>query len=108
MRCLLHCDVKPDHVFLAKRDGRWRFSGLIDFGDIQWGDPAYDLVLPQLSFSNDDFSFLTPMAHADTTQLRVYGLLHRFPYLNHFAARRGKLAEGSCLDELLAELFPQS
>jgi Ser/Thr protein kinase RdoA (MazF antagonist) len=40
----IHCDVIRDHVLLSKdEDGRWRISGLIDFGDARFGDPFYEL-----------------------------------------------------------------
>jgi hygromycin-B 7''-O-kinase len=41
--CLIHCDLNADHVLGDFRDGHWRPTGIIDFGDARVGDPAYDL-----------------------------------------------------------------
>jgi hygromycin-B 7''-O-kinase len=41
-RSLLHADLNEDHVIARSRDGRWRVTGFIDFGDAQTGDPLYE------------------------------------------------------------------
>ena len=43
---LLHADVTDDHVMLEERAGRWRVTGLIDFGDAMLGDPDYEFAAP--------------------------------------------------------------
>ncbi len=42
----LHADVTDDHIFLEKQDGRWRVTGLIDFGDAMVGDRLYEFAAP--------------------------------------------------------------
>jgi hygromycin-B 7''-O-kinase len=39
---LLHADLNEDHVLVRRSGGRWRFSGIIDWGDAEAGDPAYE------------------------------------------------------------------
>lgn len=40
----IHCDIIRDHILLKKNEtGRWKISGLIDFGDARFGDPFYEL-----------------------------------------------------------------
>jgi aminoglycoside 2''-phosphotransferase len=40
--CLLHADFTSDHLLYDFEKGD--LSGVIDFGDLEWGDPAYDFV----------------------------------------------------------------
>jgi aminoglycoside 2''-phosphotransferase len=39
---LLHADLWPEHVLFCRDEGR--LAGVIDFGDVSIGDPAYDLA----------------------------------------------------------------
>lgn len=39
----LHNDFCPDHLLVDPDTGR--LSGLLDFGDVRWGDPAFDFVV---------------------------------------------------------------
>ncbi len=41
---LLHGDLNADHLFGVQEAGGWRFTGVIDFGDVKVGDPIYDFV----------------------------------------------------------------
>ncbi|MGB9178510.1 MAG: aminoglycoside phosphotransferase family protein [Pyrinomonadaceae bacterium] len=43
---LLHGDVHPGNVLLVEKDGRWRVSGLFDFGDSFCGFREYEFVAP--------------------------------------------------------------
>jgi hygromycin-B 7''-O-kinase len=43
---LLHGDVHPRNVLLVEREGRWRVSGLFDFGDSFCGFHEYEFVAP--------------------------------------------------------------
>ena len=40
--CLVHGDLAPEHILVAPK--QWRLSGIIDFGDAMWADPALDLA----------------------------------------------------------------
>lgn len=40
----LHADVTASHVMVERRDGRWRLSGLIDFGDVRAGGREYEFA----------------------------------------------------------------
>lgn len=42
---LLHGDFSPDHILFDRKTGR--ISGIIDFGDVRIGDPAYDFQLQE-------------------------------------------------------------
>lgn len=39
---LVHADVHADHVILARRRGRWRLAGVIDFADAEHAPPLYE------------------------------------------------------------------
>jgi len=39
---LLHADLNEDHVMVRRAGGRWRFAGIIDWGDAEAGEPAYE------------------------------------------------------------------
>jgi hygromycin-B 7''-O-kinase len=56
--CLLHCDLNADHVLGDFRAGHWRPTGLIDFGDAQVGDPAYELPALHLGLFHADKALL--------------------------------------------------
>lgn len=43
---LLHGDVHPGNVLLTERGGRWRVTGLFDFGDSLCGFHEYEFVAP--------------------------------------------------------------
>lgn len=43
---LLHGDVHPGNLLLAQENGRWKISGLFDFGDSLCGFHEYDFVAP--------------------------------------------------------------
>lgn len=40
--CLVHGDLTPEHILIESEP--WRLSGIIDFGDAMWADPALDLA----------------------------------------------------------------
>jgi aminoglycoside 2''-phosphotransferase len=60
---LLHGDLWPEHVLYSRADGR--LAGVIDFGDLCLGDPAYDLAFLALR--------LGPGFLADLLRLRPHG-----------------------------------
>lgn len=52
-RCIVHGDLYARHLVLDDRD---RVVGIIDWGDVHYGDPALDLAIA--------FTMLPPSAHA--------------------------------------------
>lgn len=48
---LMHCDLTHDHFLLEKQQGRYRITGLFDFGDIMPGDPLYEFGAPLVFFT---------------------------------------------------------
>ena len=56
--CLLHADLNADHVLGGFRDGHWRPTGIIDFGDARVGDPAYELPALHLGLFHADKQLL--------------------------------------------------
>jgi hygromycin-B 7''-O-kinase len=56
--CLLHCDLNADHMLGDFRAGHWQPTGLIDFGDAQVGDPAYELPALHLGLFHADKALL--------------------------------------------------
>lgn len=53
---LLHADLSSDHIFYDPKQKR--LSGIIDFGDIEIGDPDYELMYLYLDYGKDFVSRL--------------------------------------------------
>ncbi|MEN9936560.1 MAG: hypothetical protein RLZZ387_3139 [Chloroflexota bacterium] len=51
---VMHCDLNHDHVLGLEEGGRWRPTGIIDFGDARVGDPAYELGALHLGLFHSD------------------------------------------------------
>ncbi len=65
---LLHGDLSPDHVLFDETSQA--VTGIIDFGDMMIGDPAWDLVFIYEDFGLDFLSrVLTGFHHTDRTAL---------------------------------------
>ena len=45
-RVLLHADLHSAHVLFEQQNGRWKLTGILDFGDAIVGHPEYDIVTP--------------------------------------------------------------
>ena len=77
--CLVHGDLVSEHI-LVERDP-WRVSGVIDFGDAMWTDPALDLAgLPE-SLAQSVVSRMTTLPNNDACgkrrhAYRMIGPLH--------------------------------
>jgi hygromycin-B 7''-O-kinase len=56
--CLLHADLNADHVLGGFRDGHWRPTGIIDFGDARVGDLTYELPALHLGLFHADKQLL--------------------------------------------------
>lgn len=72
---LLHGDLGPDHVLYDERAGR--VSGIIDFGDMTIGDPAWDLVYVYEDYGLDFLGRLLE-AFAPGDRHGLLGRMHRF------------------------------
>jgi hygromycin-B 7''-O-kinase len=92
---LLSADITDDHVLLGVQEGRWRITGLIDFGDAMMGHPHYEFVasLGCYTFGQPELSrglveayglALTPEL---AERLTTYCLLHKFARLEDFLQR---------------------
>ncbi len=68
---LLHGDLGPNHVLYDERCGS--ISGIIDFGDMTIGDPAWDLVYIYEDYGLDFLGRLFPLYHRGDAS----GLLER-------------------------------
>ena len=86
---LLCADLTDEHVMLCKRDGEWRFSGVIDFGDAMVGHPLYEFAAPACSITRGNPVLLTQLllsygfvkddlTEALAERLLAYTLLHRY------------------------------
>lgn len=92
---LLNCDLTEDHVLLSEEGGRWRVTGLIDFGDARIGHPYYDFVAPLCHYTYGDPRLSTQLLRAYglpptrdvTASLTRYCLLHEFGRLRDFLDR---------------------
>ena len=105
---LLHSDFTNDHVFLTEQKGRWRISGIIDFGDAMMGHPHYDFIAPLCFFTFGDPTLsrrlvesyglkLTPEL---ANRLTTYCLLHRYGTVGQFLGRK-PVADGEAFHAAL-------
>lgn len=86
--CLLHADLTEDHLLLARTNGRWHITGLIDYADAELGPPGYEWVALWFSLCDRDPAFFRATLHAYDPQLRLdstfvdealaFTCLHRF------------------------------
>ena len=92
---LLNADITDEHVLVVNRGGRWRFSGVIDFGDAMMGHPHYEFVAPLVCLTIGEPSLsrtlvesygmeLTP---ALAGRLTTYCLLHKYGRLSDILQR---------------------
>lgn len=88
-RVLLSADVTDEHVMVEQRDGVWRFSGYIDFGDAMLGHPLYEFAAPGCSIARGipalvramllGYGYPDAQLDLDLAQrLTAYTLLHRY------------------------------
>ena len=93
---LLSADATDEHILLTERGGRWRITGLIDFGDAMMGHPHYEFIAPLAchTFGHPELSRaliesygleLTPQL---AERLTTYCLLHKFARLKDFLRGR--------------------
>ncbi len=86
---LLSADVTDEHVMVEQRDGGWRFSGYIDFGDAMLGHPLYEFGAPGCSIVRGApalaRALLLGYGYSDpeldlglAERLTAYTLLHRY------------------------------
>jgi len=84
---VLHCDLTADHVLVAEREGGWRVTGLIDFGDVMAGHADYEWIALHLDCFAADAAltqrFLRSYGYgaldeAFPRRLTAYSFLHRF------------------------------
>lgn len=84
---LIHGDLGTDHIIYNFEEKR--FSGIIDFGDIQIGDPAYDFVGIYISYGaeftdrvfrhykgNKDKSFISRIENFYLKRTPFYSIIH--------------------------------
>lgn len=112
---LLHADLTAENVLVSDAGGRWRVSGLIDFGDAMRGDALFDLVTPALMIACGDARLLAALfdgyglpraerSPALRRRLAALALLHRFNDLRRYAGWSARAPRN--MDELAASWFP--
>ena len=112
---LLHCDLTRDHLLLTERDGRWRISGLIDFGDVQVGHIDYEWVALHLDLYDADRTWTRtflraygeawPVDERFSRRMMAYALLHRFSDMRPFVQRLGGPERVRSLEEMERALW---
>ena len=63
---LLNADLTGEHILVTQESGRWRLSGLVDFGDSMLGHHEYEFVAPGLDIILGD-------GECQRIMLRSYG-----------------------------------
>jgi hygromycin-B 7''-O-kinase len=114
---ILTGEYTPDNVMVVKRDGAWRISGLIDFGDARVGFGEYDLLGPgtflaagnpeRLQRLLDGYGYGREQRTPDLSRrLMRMLLLHRHSDLGGQIALAGWRERARDLDELERLLWP--
>jgi hygromycin-B 7''-O-kinase len=112
---LLSADVTDEHVLVSERDGRWEFTGFIDFGDAMLGHPLYEFAAPGCCITRDSPELQRALlcayglAEGELTQalsdrLMAYTLLHRYVKILDLLGMFEPTAPAS-LDELQRRLW---
>ena len=91
---VLNCDLTRDHVFVVRRNGEWRLSGVIDFGDAMIGHPYYEFTAPILDHAFGDSTLAAALmsGYGELLTERVkdeltrYFLVHLYWRLNELPA----------------------
>jgi hygromycin-B 7''-O-kinase len=113
---LLNGDLTEDHILLEQRGGRWRISGLIDFGDALVGAREYEWIALWFSGLERNYDELTAFMLAYDSQLKLddafFTRAMAFTFLHEFGPDilAGTLQalgdpQVTCLQELQALLW---
>ena len=86
---LLNGDLTEDHILLDKRNGKWRISGLIDFGDALVGARDYEWIALWFSALDRDYEGLAAFMAAYNPYLKLdevfFTRAMAFTFLHEFA-----------------------
>jgi hygromycin-B 7''-O-kinase len=110
---LLSADLHGWHILVARQEGVWRITGLIDLGDAEVGPVEYEWVpLCQNAFRGEEpvmraffaaYGWPLPVSPAVKQRLKLYTLLHRYP---PFRSPPTEVTEGPSLEAILEEQWP--
>jgi len=107
----LHGDIHAGNLLLAEEGGRWRITGLIDFGDALCGSKEYEFVAPGVLMVQGDGelqrALLLAYGYAETqldlelrARLMLLTILYECSDLRKYALRLAPEATNLTLDEL--------
>jgi hygromycin-B 7''-O-kinase len=110
-RVFLHGDVHAGNLLLAEEGGRWRITGLIDFGDSLCGVSEYEFVAPGVLMVQGDgelqralllaYGYAEPQLDLDLrARLMLLTILYECSDLRKYALRLAPAATELTLDGL--------
>lgn len=113
---LLHGDAHPANLLLARENGRWKLSGLLDFGDSLCGFQEYEFVSPGVLMLQGDRelqrAFLLAYGYEESrldlnlrARLMLLTVLYECSNLRKYALRLKPEAVHFTLDELEAAIW---
>jgi hygromycin-B 7''-O-kinase len=113
---LLHGDVHLGNLLLAQENGRWKISGLLDFGDSFCGFHEYEFVAPGVLMAQGNRrmqrEFLLAYGYKESeldlnlrARLMLLTVLYECSDLRKYATRLRPEAVNFTLDELEAEIW---
>jgi hygromycin-B 7''-O-kinase len=112
---LLHADLNWDHLLGVSEGGRWRPTGIIDFGDAMVGDPLYELVVLHVGLFRCDTSLLRAFLAAYgpppsllrdfTRRAMALTLLHRYDMIDAVLEELPAARAARSLGELAALIW---
>ena len=92
---LLNSDITDDHILISRLHGKWKVTGIIDFGDAMMGHPHYEFIAPLLCFAAGEpqlsralvESYGESFSASLSDRLLTYCLLHKYAKLSDVRAR---------------------
>ncbi|HOU11984.1 MAG TPA: aminoglycoside phosphotransferase family protein [Anaerolineae bacterium] len=86
---LMNGDLTEDHILLRQDNGKWRISGLIDFGDALVGQREYEWIALWFSGLNRDYECLTAFMDSYDPHIKLdddfFTRAMAFTFLHEFA-----------------------
>ncbi len=111
---LVHADLTEDHLLGEIIEGRWRLTGVIDFGDARLGDRLYELGALHLGAFRADKRLLHAfllgygdwdLAAAGPRRVTSVALLYQFDLFGQVMERYPWARQFETLDELARRLW---
>ena len=112
----VNCDLTGDHILLMEKDGRWRLSGVIDFGDAMVAPPLFEFAVPLLCLCEGKPALARALVEeygerltkALTEEIMSYLFLHAFINLQWIQEVTHATTPGSLMENIWGYLCSEA